>query len=65
MGRIEIVYRRAFHTKTGDPAHTRAVTWRTDRRAETPQVQFAPASANPDFMSDASTVQAKAGSLDI
>ena len=50
---------------TGDPAHTQAVTWRTDGRAETPQVQFAPASANPDFVSDAITVPAKPGSLDI
>jgi hypothetical protein len=50
---------------TGDPAHTQAVTWRTDKRAETPQVQLAPASANPDFVSDAITVPAKSGSLDI
>ncbi|MDR3701453.1 MAG: metallophosphoesterase family protein [Candidatus Sulfopaludibacter sp.] len=50
---------------TGDPAHTQAITWRTDKRAETPQVQFAPASANPDFVSGAATVPAKAGSLDV
>src|SRR3974390_935003 len=50
---------------TGDPAHTQAVTWRTDKRAETPQVQFAPASANPEFISDAATATAKSASLDI
>ena len=50
---------------TGDPAHTQAVTWRTEKRAETPQVQFAPSSANPDFASSAAAVPAKAGSLDL
>lgn len=50
---------------TGDPAHTQAVTWRTAKAAETPQVQFAPASANPDFIEGAATVQGKRGSLDI
>jgi 3',5'-cyclic AMP phosphodiesterase CpdA len=50
---------------TGDPAHTQAVTWRTDKRAETPQVQLAPASANPEFIKDAVAVPAKSGSLDI
>ena len=50
---------------TGDPAHSQAVTWRTDKRAETPQVQFAPASANPEFIRDAATAAAKSASLDI
>ena len=50
---------------TGDPARSQTVTWRTDKRVETPQVQLAPASANPEFIKDAATVPAKAGSLDI
>ncbi len=50
---------------TGDPARTQAVTWRTAKAAEKPQVQFAPASADPAFVSDAATVPAKAGSLEI
>jgi hypothetical protein len=50
---------------TGDPAHSQAVTWRTDKRAQTPQVQFTPASANPEFISDATTAPAKSATLDI
>jgi len=49
---------------TGDPAHTQAVTWRTDKTAETPQVQVALASANPEFVSSATAVQAKSATLD-
>lgn len=48
----------------GDPAHTQAITWRTQKKAETPQVQFAQGDANPDFISNAATVPARAGSLD-
>ena len=50
---------------TGDPAHTQAVTWRTDKAAGTPQVQVAAASANPEFTSGAATVAAKSSSLEI
>jgi predicted phosphodiesterase len=50
---------------TGDPAHSQAVTWRTEKRADTPQVQFAPASANPDFVNSALTAPAKSASLEI
>lgn len=50
---------------TGEPAHTQSVTWRTDQPADTPQVQIAVASANPEFVNSAATVPAKAGSLDI
>lgn len=61
----ELAPQRVILGWTGDPARTQAVTWRTEKRAETPQVQFAPASANPDFMENAVTIQATAGSLDI
>ena len=50
---------------TGDPAHTQAVTWRSDKLAETPQVQFALASANPDFIKNTTTVSATSQSLEI
>ncbi len=50
---------------TGDPAHTQAVTWRTEKPAETPQVQFAAASADPDFINSAATAEAKSASLEI
>lgn len=50
---------------TGDPARTQAITWRTAKRAETPQVQFAPASANPDFINTAANAPAEASSLDL
>ena len=50
---------------TGDPARTQAVTWRTEKPAETPQAQFTLASANPEFINDAATAPAKSGTLDI
>jgi 3',5'-cyclic AMP phosphodiesterase CpdA len=50
---------------TGDPAHTQAITWRTDQLAATPQVQYAIASANPEFINTAATAAAKAAALDI
>jgi len=49
----------------GDPAHTQAITWRTEKLAETPQVQFALGSANPDFISNATAVPAKSSALSI
>ena len=49
----------------GDPAHTQAITWRTEKLAETPQIEFAIASANPDFIKGATSVSAKSGSLGI
>jgi 3',5'-cyclic AMP phosphodiesterase CpdA len=48
----------------GDPAHTQAITWRTEKSAQTPQVQFALASADPGFAGNAATVMAKEGSLE-
>jgi 3',5'-cyclic AMP phosphodiesterase CpdA len=49
----------------GDPAHTQAITWRTEKLAETPQIEFTIASANPDFIKSATSVSAKSGSLGI
>lgn len=49
---------------TGDPAHTIAVTWRTEKPTETPQVQFALSSANPEFVNSSATLPATAASLD-
>jgi len=49
---------------TGDPAHTQAVTWRTETAAATPQVQVALASADPAFIDHATTTPATASTLD-
>jgi 3',5'-cyclic AMP phosphodiesterase CpdA len=50
---------------TGDPAHTQAITWRTEQRAGTPQVQYTVSSPDPEFITKAVTVPAAPGSLDI
>jgi len=68
MGRrptAELTPQRVILGLSGDPAHSQSVTWRTDKFAETPQVQFALASANPDFMQNATIASAKSESLDI
>lgn len=49
----------------GDPAHTQAITWRTEKLAQTPQIEFALASADPSFIKSAASVPAKSGSLDL
>jgi 3',5'-cyclic AMP phosphodiesterase CpdA len=45
---------------TGDPAHTQAVTWRTEVAVQSPQAQIAKLDADPDFEKKASTVAAAA-----
>lgn len=62
---LEFAPQRILRGWTGDPAHTQAITWRTERLASTPQIQYAVASANPDFIRDASTVPAQSASLEI
>ena len=61
----EFVPERVMLGWVGDPAHTQAITWRTEKRAETPQIEFALASADPSFIKTATSVSAKSGSLDI
>jgi hypothetical protein len=62
---VEFTPQRVMLGWIGDPAHTQAITWRTQKKADTPQVQFAQGDANPDFVSKATTVPGTAGSLDI
>jgi Purple acid Phosphatase, N-terminal domain/Calcineurin-like phosphoesterase len=62
---VEFTPQRVMLGWIGDPAHTQAITWRTQKKADTPQVQFAPGDANPDFISKAATVPATATSLDL
>ena len=45
-------------TWTGDPAHTQAVTWRTDSTVAAPQAQIAPSGVGPQFTANAVTVPA-------
>jgi hypothetical protein len=45
-------------TWTGDPAHTQAVSWRSDPSVATPQAQIAEASGGPAFEASAVTVPA-------
>lgn len=61
----ELAPQRILLGWTGDPAHTQAITWRTEQPASTPQVQFALASADPDFTKTATTASAKASSLNV
>ena len=61
----EFVPERVMLGWVGDPAHTQAITWRTEKLAETPQIEFTLASADPSFIKGATSVSAKSGSLDI
>jgi hypothetical protein len=45
-------------TWMGDPAHSQAVSWRSDATVATPQAQLAPISGGPDFVADAVSVPA-------
>lgn len=49
---------------TSDPAHSQAVSWRTEKLAATPQVQFSVSSANPDFVKSAFAVKAIGAAFD-
>lgn len=49
---------RIVLTWTGDPAHSQAVTWRTDSTVASAQAQIAPAGVNSQFTASAVTVQA-------
>src|SRR5208283_4483949 len=49
----------------GDPSRSQAVTWRTEKAAGTPQVQFARGSPDPAFAAEAKNVAAQTSILDI
>jgi 3',5'-cyclic AMP phosphodiesterase CpdA len=50
---------------TADPAHSQAVTWRTEKALTSAQAQVALASANPDFEKAAATTTATATTAEI
>ena len=50
---------RIILTWTGDPAHSQAVTWRTDATVKRAVAQIAPADAGPKFVAKAETVEAE------
>jgi len=56
----ELVSERIILSLTADPAHSQAVTWRTEKAIELAQAQIAIASANPNFEKTATTVSARA-----
>jgi predicted phosphodiesterase len=55
---------RIILTWTGDPAHTQAVTWRTNVAVDSPLAQIAKLEADPAFEKGASTVTATAAQDD-
>jgi type 1 glutamine amidotransferase len=56
---------RATFTRGVEWAATMTITWRTEKAAAKPQVQYAIASPSPAFANDAKSVAAKASSLNI
>lgn len=52
----ELVPQRIILSLTADPAHTQAVTWRTDKPQPAAQAQIAESSANPNFVRSARTI---------
>lgn len=61
----ELVPERIILSLTADPAHSQAVTWRTEKVMKAAQAQIAPASANPDFAKAAATVSAGAAQAEL
>jgi 3',5'-cyclic AMP phosphodiesterase CpdA len=61
----ELVPQRIILSLTADPAHSQAVTWRTEKALDSAQAQIAPASAHPDFTNAAATVAATAEKVEI
>ncbi len=57
--RPEFIPERIILSVTADPAHTQAVTWRTEKAESAARGQIAEASANPDFEKSATAVSAK------
>lgn len=61
----ELVPERIILSLTADPAHSQAVTWRTEKALDIAQAQIAHASANPDFAKAAATVTATAAKAEV
>jgi hypothetical protein len=61
----ELVPERIILSLTADPAHSQAVTWRTEKALDVAQAQIAHASANPNFEMRAATVTATAAKAEV
>ncbi len=61
----ELVPERIILSLTADPAHSQAVTWRTEKALNIAQAQIAQASANPDFAKAAATVTATVAKAEV
>jgi 3',5'-cyclic AMP phosphodiesterase CpdA len=61
----ELVPERTILSLTADPAHSQAVTWRTEKALDIAQAQIAHTSANPDFATTAATVTATAAKAEV
>ena len=55
---------RVILTVTADPAHSQAVTWRTNGEVELAVAEIAPADHGPDFIDAAQRVEAVTGKLE-
>ena len=56
---------RIFLSFCGNPATSRAVTWRTDTSISTATAQIAKSTANPNFHKAAITIEARTETVDI
>jgi 3',5'-cyclic AMP phosphodiesterase CpdA len=56
---------RIILTWAGDPAHTQAVTWRTNSPVQSPQAQIAKLDSSPAFEKNAATVAGAAATDDL
>jgi 3',5'-cyclic AMP phosphodiesterase CpdA len=61
----ELVPERIILSLTADPAHSQAVTWRTEKALDIAQAQITQASANPNFEKTAATVTATAAKAEV
>jgi 3',5'-cyclic AMP phosphodiesterase CpdA len=61
----ELVPERIILSLTADPAHSQAVTWRTEKIIGVAQAQVAHASANPNFEKAAATVMAASANAEV
>jgi 3',5'-cyclic AMP phosphodiesterase CpdA len=65
LQQAELIPSRIILCLTADPAHSQAVTWRTERSVASAQAQIAHASANPNFENAAATVTATAAKAEL
>jgi 3',5'-cyclic AMP phosphodiesterase CpdA len=61
----ELMPQRVILSLTADPAHSQAVTWRTEKTLDVAYAQIAPASADPSFVKTAASITATATKVQI